>query len=126
METDGATGRPMVRAAVQGSPADQTRGPHVVHVTPGAAPHTVQVTYDCDMEPSSVAGANLADRPDGQPVEVTTSYDPQTRTVTVTLPPSATGQVMLTVTTGLRDINGQHLATPMQSTFTFSDDIPTP
>lgn len=96
----------------------QKQGPHVVHVVPGSRPGTIEVTYDCDMDPASVPGTNLATTDSGQTLQVRTSYDSATRTVTVTLPPGTSGQLHLTVTEGLRDVTGQHLVMALHTTVT--------
>lgn len=96
----------------------QKQGPHVVHVVPGSRPGTIEVTYDCDMDPASVPGTNLATTDSGSKVPVQTSYEPATRTVTVTLPPGTSGPLHLTVTEGLRDVTGQHLVMALHTTVT--------
>ena len=93
-------------------------GPHILHVGLDAATHTVLVSYDCDMNPSSVAGSNRATGSDGRPVPVATGYDPATKTVSVHLPTSTEGAVKVSVSRGLRDVDGQNLATPFHTTVT--------
>ena len=91
-------------------------GPHILHVGLDASTHTVLVTYNCDMDPGSVAGSNRATTADGRSVPVSTSYDPTTKTVTVRVPASVQGPIHLSVSRGLQDINGLNLATPFQTT----------
>lgn len=93
-------------------------GPHIVHVGLDASTHTVFVTYDCDMDPGSVAGSNRATGPGGRPVPVSTGYDAATKTVSVRLPASTQGPIHLSVSRGLRDVDGRNLATPFQTTVT--------
>lgn len=113
-----STGSPEVQSLTLGGWGNLALGPHIVHI--GTSGHTLQVTYNCDMDPASVAGSNRVIGPDGQTVPVTTSYDAATRTVTVQLPASASGRIELTVSRGLRDIHGQHLAAPFRTTLTIS------
>ena len=47
--------------------------------------------------------------------QLQTSYDTTGRTVTVTLPPGTGGQVELSITTGLRDVSGNHPAASFQT-----------
>jgi hypothetical protein len=91
-----------------------------VRVGPGSQPGTLAVTYDADMEASSVRGANMVRAADGAMLSVNTVYDPSTRTVTISLPAGAGGSVKLFVTTGLRDVAGHHLATPFQASLTIT------
>ncbi|MBO0703045.1 MAG: hypothetical protein J2P38_08945, partial [Candidatus Dormibacteraeota bacterium] len=97
-----------------------TAGPHIVHVGLDASAHLATVTYNCDMDPGSVAGSNRATAPDGSSVPVTTTYDATTKTVTVHFPRSMTGPVHLSVTRGLRDIHDRHLAVPFHTTVTLA------
>jgi hypothetical protein len=116
--TSPASGQPVVAAASAGPVQNLSQGPHVVHVQPSASQSIVRVTYDCDMNPGSVPGTNLAWASDGRRLPVKTSYDAATRTVIVTLPPDVHGTVRLTVTEGLQDVTGQHLSAPVTTTVT--------
>ncbi|MDQ6772742.1 MAG: hypothetical protein M3024_07110, partial [Candidatus Dormibacteraeota bacterium] len=64
-----------------------------------------------------VPGAQIATEPVGRPLPAAASYDAATRTVTVRLPTAPTGTVLLTVTTGLPDIQGRHLAATSTPSF---------
>jgi hypothetical protein len=116
--TSSPSGRPLVASASAGPVQNLSQGPHVVHVQPSASQSVVRVTYDCDMNPGSVPGTNLAWASDGRRLPVETSYDAATRTVIVTLPPDVHGTVRLTVTEGLQDVAGQHLSAPLTTTVT--------
>jgi Bacterial Ig-like domain len=114
--TSPASGRPVVASASAGPVRNLSQGPHVVHVQPSASQSVVRVTYDCDMNPGSVPGTNLAWTSDGRRLPVKTSYDAATRTVVVTLRPDVHGTVRLTVTEGLQDVTGKHLSAPLTTT----------
>jgi hypothetical protein len=116
--TSPASGQPVVASASAGPVRNLSRGPHVVHVQPSASQSVVRVTYDCDMNPGSVPGTNLAWASDGRRLPVKTSYDAATRTVIVMLPPDVHGTVRLTVTEGLQDVTGRHLSAPLSTTVT--------
>jgi hypothetical protein len=106
----------VVESLAVGAFDDLAAGPHIVHVGLDASTHTVLVTYDCDMNPGSVAGSNRATGPGGKPVPVSTSYDASTKTVMVRVPPSVQGPIHLSVSRGLQDIDGRNLATPFHTT----------
>lgn len=110
------SGATMVESASAGPFGPEDQGPHVVRVARGAAPNMVLVTYDCDMDAGSVPGTNFAKDQSGRSLPLSTSYDPATRTVTVTLPVDASGVVQLTVTEGLRDVDGRHMSTTLHTT----------
>ena len=114
---DPATGGYEVTALQIGKLAPLPKGPHVLHaaITPGASGPVLSITFDSDLDRGSVAAAvqlsGLAGL--GTPA---VSYDDTTRTVTVPLPATASGRLMLTVSTALRDINGTPLANPFEVT----------
>jgi hypothetical protein len=90
---------------------DEPSGPQVVHVETNRILRTttVKITFDSDLDPSSVSDSliSLTGAPSGLATP-TVSYDPASRTVSVTfsrlrLP------LGLTVGIGLRDVNGQGL-----------------
>jgi len=118
LRRDIGSGRIVVANASSAALGNVSSGPHVVHVGPGSQPGTLAVTYDADMDASSVRGASLVRATDGAQLPVRTGYDPSTRTVTISLPAGAGGSVKLLVTTGLRDIDGHHLAAPYQASVT--------
>ncbi|MBO0744611.1 MAG: Ig-like domain-containing protein [Candidatus Dormibacteraeota bacterium] len=114
----GRNQRALVESLTVSPFANLAAGPHIVHVGLDAATHTVLVTYDCDMDPSSVEGSNRATGSGGRTVPVTTGYDPATKTVSVHVPASVQGPIQLSVSRGLRDIHDRHLATPFHTTVT--------
>jgi hypothetical protein len=73
----------------------------------------VAVTFDADLEASSVPAATLV-RAGGRDLRANTNYDATTRTVTVTVP-GAAGPVTLFETTSLRDISGDPLSEPYET-----------
>jgi hypothetical protein len=115
LRPDGPSGRLVVAGASAAAPADVPQGPHATRISPGAAPGTVTVTFDSDLDPTSVAGAVGLRSAGGGPLSVRTAYDPGSRTVTVTAPSGLSGSLALSVGTGLRDVAGQHLAVPVQA-----------
>jgi hypothetical protein len=113
-----ASGQVFVANASAAVLGNVSTGPHVVRVGMGSRPGTVTVTYDADIDASSVQGAHLVRVGGGRPVPVETGYDAATRTATVSLPAGASGSVRLLVTTSLTDIAGHHLSAPFQAALT--------
>jgi hypothetical protein len=108
-----ASGRVFVANASATALWDVSAGPHVVRVEAGLRPGTVAVTFDADLEASSVPAATLV-RAGGRDLRANTNYDATTRTVTVTVP-GAAGPVTLFETTSLRDISGDPLSEPYET-----------
>jgi DNA-directed RNA polymerase specialized sigma24 family protein len=116
LRRDASSGAIVVANVSATSLTDVTSGPHVVRVQPGPKPGSVTVTFDADLDASSVPAATAV-RVGGRVVRVDTSYDASTRTVTVGVP-GATGLVTLVETTTLRDIAGQGLWAPFVTSVT--------
>ncbi|MEO8899014.1 MAG: Ig-like domain-containing protein [Candidatus Dormibacter sp.] len=91
---------------------DEPVGPHVVHVTPTnvAGALVLQVSFDSDLRPSTVASAISVTTSDGQLLHATTVYDAEQRTAVVTLTVPGDTHVSVTVGTGVLDVDGQALA----------------
>jgi hypothetical protein len=104
-------GGPLVVAAAPGALADLPPGAHVTRVAAGATPGTVALTFDADLDPASVRNAFTVSA--GTPRPVAATYDVATRTVTLSPASPLTGPVTVTVHTGLRDIAGQRLPSPL-------------
>jgi hypothetical protein len=87
---------------------DEPSGPQVVHVDTSRTSHltTVRLTFDSDLDPSSVSKQAISL---GGAAPQTVSYDPASRTVTVTFL-RIRQPLDLTVDVGVRDVNGQGLA----------------
>ena len=66
---------------------DESAGPHVVQVssTTDAGVTTLQVSFDSDLNPASVAGAICVLSASGTLLHSTAVYNPDTRTATVTV-----------------------------------------
>jgi hypothetical protein len=93
---------------------DEPTGPQVVHVetTHLLTLTTVLITFDSDLDSSSV-NPSVLDLPSGIAAP-TVRYDAPSRTVVVTFL-KLLKPVDLTVTIGLRDVNGLGLATPFKT-----------
>jgi hypothetical protein len=91
---------------------DEPVGPHVVHVTPTnvAGVLVLQVGFDSDLRPSTVAPAISVTGSDGQALQTTTVYDAERRTAVVTLTVPANTPVSVTVDSLVLDVDGQALA----------------
>jgi hypothetical protein len=120
LRRDSGSGRILVANASAAALGNLSNGPHVVSVGPGSQPGTLAVTFDADIDASSVRTANMVRAADGTLLPVRSGYDPSTRTVTISLPAGAGGPVKLFVATGLRDIAGHHLSAPFQAGLTIA------
>ncbi len=91
---------------------DEPVGPHVVHVTPTnvAGALVLQVGFDSDLRPSTVAPAITVTTSDGQVLQATTVYDAEQRAAVVTLAVPANTHVTVTVSSGVLDVDGEALA----------------
>jgi Bacterial Ig-like domain len=91
---------------------DEPVGPHVVHVTPTnvAGVLVLQVGFDSDLRPSTVAPAITVTTSDGTVLLATTVYDAEQRTAVVTLTVPADTHVTVTVSSGVLDVDGEALA----------------
>ncbi len=83
-----------------------------MHVTPTnvAGVLVLQVGFDSDLRPSTVAPAITVTTSDGQVLQATTVYDAEQRTAVVTLAVPADTHVTLTVSSGVLDVDGEALA----------------
>jgi Big-like domain-containing protein len=97
---------------------DESSGPHVVQVssTTGGGVTTLQVSFDGDLNPASVAGAISVQSSQGTLLQSTAVYDPGSRTVTVTVAQAASGALTLAISTALADVNGQPVAAGFETT----------
>ena len=116
LRRDPGSGRVVVANASATTLADVAPGPHVVGVETGSRTGTVALTFDADLEASSVPAATVV-RAGGRLLRAGVSFDAATRTVTVTVP-DVTGPVTLMVTTKLRDISGHGLSAPFRTSVT--------
>lgn len=109
----GAAGSPyQVTALTVGPLTDEPVGPHVLHVVAAVAAErlALQVSFDSDLTAATVAAAIQVTTHDGQVLAATTTYDPESRTATVSLDVPGDTAVIVTVATSLLDVDGQHLA----------------
>ena len=101
----------VVSALNAGHLNDEPIGPQVVSVVPVTGPTLVmRVSFDSDLRADTVAGAITVTTRSGRTVTVTTVYDPNTRTATITTNVPAQTAVTLHVATSLVDVDGQALA----------------
>jgi hypothetical protein len=91
---------------------DEPVGPHVVHVTPTSVGGALvlQVAFDSDLRPGTVGPAMSVTTSDGQVLQTTAVYDAERRIAVVTLTVPSNTPVLLTVSNGLLDVDGQALA----------------
>jgi Bacterial Ig-like domain len=117
--TRGADGYRVTQGSIPEPLHDQPSGPQVIHVASwadrSADDTTVRLTFDSDLDPSSVnpVGIALAGAPAGATPTVT--YDAPSRTLTVTFAGIPHQPLDLTVNIGLRDVNGQGMADPFRA-----------
>ncbi|MFN2581985.1 MAG: Ig-like domain-containing protein, partial [Candidatus Dormibacteria bacterium] len=107
-------GAPFLVTSLNVSPLhQQSAGPHVVHVesTLARTALSVQVSFDSDLNPASVAQAITVQAASGTTVPGTVTYNAETRTATVLLSADPGGQLTVVVGTSLQDVNGQSPAT---------------
>jgi dipeptidyl aminopeptidase/acylaminoacyl peptidase len=97
---------------------DESSGPHVVQVSSStqSGVTTLQVSFDSDLNPFTVAGAFTVLSASGEQLASTASYDADSRTATVTLGSTSTGVLTLEIATTLGDVDGQTLARTFQTT----------
>ena len=91
---------------------DESAGPHVVQVSSSTANGvtTLQVSFDSDLNPDTVAGAISVLSASGATLPSTAVYNADTRTATVTIANAPAGTLTLDIATTLADVNGQTLA----------------
>jgi hypothetical protein len=97
---------PTVRAVTAGPFQPAPPGPALTHLDTDASPGAVQLTFDSDLDPATVATALTLTAPDGRPIPSTATYDPPTRTVTLRPASPGTTAMVVRIGTGLRDTNG--------------------
>jgi hypothetical protein len=116
--SSGPLGHGYVVSSILSTPLrDEGTGPHVVQVTSSTqgGVTTLDVSFDSDLNPGSVAGAVLVLSADGNPLPSTTVYDADSRTATVTISGAPGGPLTLDISTALDDVNGQALAHSFQT-----------
>jgi Bacterial Ig-like domain len=112
----GANGYEVTQADIPLPLHDEPSGPQVIHVVSSTSrlTHvtTVRLTFDSDLDPASVS-RSVIELGDGLAAPLpTVAYDATWRTLTVSFVGLSRQPLQLTVTIGLRDVNGQGLATP--------------
>jgi hypothetical protein len=101
----------VVSSMSAGQLKDEPVGPQVVSVVPVSGPTLVmRVSFDSDLRADSVPSAITVTTRSGRALTVTTTYDVNTRTATITTTVPADTAVTLHVGTGLVDVDGQALA----------------
>ena len=114
--TDGSS---FLVSAIDATPLhEQSSGPHVVHVSTtridGAL--VLQLTFDSDLDQSTLSGAISVTSAGGAALTATTHYDAATRTAVVTLAAPVAGALHIDVSTSLRDIDEQPSAKAFDTT----------
>jgi len=71
---------------------------------------TLKVTFDSDLNPSTVAAAISVLTESGSTLPSTAVYNPDTRTATVTIANAPSGTLILNIASTLADFEGQTLA----------------
>ena len=109
--SQGPTGGYVVTSAFTSQLRDQSAGPHVVQVSSSTANGVtiLQVSFDSDLNPGSVASAIAVLSASGTTLASTAVYNPDTRTATVTIDNAPTGTLTLNIATTLADFKGQNL-----------------
>ena len=106
------SGRYLVMQAQTSPLRDESAGPHVVQVTSittnGVT--TLQVSFDSDLDPGTVASSIAVLSASGNVLFSTAVYNPDTRTATVTIQNAPSGTLTLDIATTLADFEGQALA----------------
>jgi Bacterial Ig-like domain len=107
----GPSGGYVVTAAFTSQLRDQSAGPHVVQVSSNTANGvtTLQVSFDSDLNPGTVASAIAVLSASGATLPSTAVYNPDTRTATVTIDNVPPGTLTLDIATTLADFEGQTL-----------------
>jgi hypothetical protein len=107
----GPSGGYVVTSAFTSQLSDESAGPHVVQVTSTTANGvtTLQVSFDSDLNPGSVASAISVLSASGATLSSSAVYNPDTRTATVTIDNAPSGTLTLDVATTLADFRGQTL-----------------
>jgi hypothetical protein len=110
--THAASSQYLVTSASTSPLHDESAGPHVVQVSSNAAGGvtTLLVSFDSDLNPSTVAGAISVLSASGATLDSTAVYNADTRTATVTIANAPTGTLTLDIATSLADFEGQSLA----------------
>jgi hypothetical protein len=99
-------------AALTSQLSDESAGPHVVQVSSSTAGGvtTLQVRFDSDLDANSIAAAISVLSTSGATLPSTATYNPDTRTATVTIVNAPAGTLTLAIATTLSDVDGQNLA----------------
>lgn len=111
--TSSGAGKPYLVTDLSVSPLhNQATGPHVVNVDGSASGSSfvIQISFDSDLNPATVAGAIDVSTADGTQLTPTIVYDADTRTAIITLQGAVARQLQVTVGSSLVDVNGQGIA----------------
>lgn len=108
----GGTGGYVVTSALTSQLRDESAGPHVVQVSSNTVGGvtTLQVSFDSDIDASTVAGAISIVSAAGATIPSSAVYNADTRTATVTIANPPSGALFLDIATTLTDFEGQSLA----------------
>lgn len=111
----------LVTALVVAPQVQEPLGPHVVRVVPATVggSRAVLVVFDSDLRADTVAGSLGITTPAGRAISASVSYDPETRTASIT--PSGVCarcplELQVTVATSMLDIEGHALSAAFSAT----------
>jgi hypothetical protein len=107
-----SSGEYVVTQAQTSQLLDESAGPHVVQVTSNTAAGvtTLQVSFDSDLNPGTVADAISVLSQSGATLSSTAVYNADTRTATLTIDNAPSGTLTVEIATTLADYEGQALA----------------
>jgi hypothetical protein len=111
--TQQAAGGYLVSSATTTQLRDESAGPHVVQVNSTTTGNvtTLQVSFDSDLDGTTVAGAiSVVSTQSGSTVPSSAVYDADTRTATITIADAPSGPLTLDIATSLSDFDGVALA----------------
>jgi Bacterial Ig-like domain len=116
--TSSGAGQPYLITGLSITPLHiQAAGPHVLSVNgaPSGSNFVIQISFDSDLNPTTVAAAINVSTADGVRLNPAVVYDADTRTAIITLPAAGKRQLDVTVGSSLLDVNGQSIANAFQS-----------
>jgi hypothetical protein len=116
LTTSGASSQYLVTNLAIGQMEVAALGPHVIGLSTSRTSTLFTLTFDSDLQATSVQQAISLTDSNGNSLPISVHYDPNTRTATVAVlgPPPA--HATLKVSTALVDVENQHLATAFTQT----------
>jgi hypothetical protein len=112
LTTSGTSSKYLVTHLTVGQLAPAALGPHVIGFSTSRTSTLFTLTFDSDLQASSVQQAISLVDSKGNSLPISVHYDPDTRTATVGVMGPSPAHATLKVSTTLVDVENQHLATP--------------